>query len=239
MIRTGCCGFPVSRARYFERFRVVEIQQTFYQPPEPSLARKWRGEAPSDFEYTLKAWQRITHGPSSPTYRKLRTRIPKSKERNYGSFKPTEEVRAAWERTLGIAEALNATVIIFQCPASFEPSSENKNNLRSFFKKIDRGRFALGWEPRGKWEEKDIGALCRDLDLVRVLDPFAAKRAYGSLFYYRLHGRGGYRYRYTDDELRDLAASLKGERSGYVMFNNVFMFEDAARFQEMISRNSG
>lgn len=33
-IKIGCCGFPVSRERYFRDFGVVEIHETFYQPPD-------------------------------------------------------------------------------------------------------------------------------------------------------------------------------------------------------------
>lgn len=120
-IKIGCCGFPVSRARYFGAFDVVEIQQTFYHPPDISLAEKWRRESPEGFEYTIKAWQFITHEPKSPTYRKLKMEIPREKEKNYGSFRPTDEVRMAWERTMGIADAPDARVIVFQSPASFEP----------------------------------------------------------------------------------------------------------------------
>lgn len=76
MVKVGCCGFPVSRARYFGAFGVVEVQRTFYQPPAKELAEKWKRQSPGDFEYTLKAWQLITHEPTSPTYRKLKTAIP-------------------------------------------------------------------------------------------------------------------------------------------------------------------
>ena len=39
MTRVGCCGFTVSRQVYFETFRVVELQQPFYQPPKVPTAR--------------------------------------------------------------------------------------------------------------------------------------------------------------------------------------------------------
>ena len=32
-VKVGCCGFPVSMKRYFQEFRVVEVQKTFYKPP--------------------------------------------------------------------------------------------------------------------------------------------------------------------------------------------------------------
>ncbi|HIC91498.1 MAG TPA: DUF72 domain-containing protein, partial [Syntrophaceae bacterium] len=72
MIKVGCCGFPKAKGIYYQQFKVVEIQQTFYQIPRVSTVQKWREEAPPDFEFTLKAWQLITHPSQSPTYRRLK-----------------------------------------------------------------------------------------------------------------------------------------------------------------------
>jgi uncharacterized protein YecE (DUF72 family) len=60
-MKTGCCGFPKARKVYYDSFKVVEVQQTFYQPPALKTIEKWRAQAPGDFEFTLKAWQLITH----------------------------------------------------------------------------------------------------------------------------------------------------------------------------------
>jgi uncharacterized protein YecE (DUF72 family) len=79
MIKVGCCGFPVKRETYYHTFQVAEVQQTFYQPPLLATGKRWREEAPPDFEFTMKAWQLITHEPSSPTYRRLRMKIPEEK----------------------------------------------------------------------------------------------------------------------------------------------------------------
>jgi hypothetical protein len=43
----------------------VEVQHTFYQSPQISTLKKWPKEAPPDFEFTLKAWQLITHTATS------------------------------------------------------------------------------------------------------------------------------------------------------------------------------
>ncbi|MEW6376424.1 MAG: DUF72 domain-containing protein, partial [Thermodesulfobacteriota bacterium] len=123
MIKVGCCGFPVKRSIYYQNFPVVEIQQTFYQLPQITTGNRWREEAPPDFEFTMKAWQLITHEPSSPTYRRLRTVIPVEKKKDYGFFKRTEEVEAAWSRTAEFARALGVKKIVFQSPRSFYPTS--------------------------------------------------------------------------------------------------------------------
>ena len=118
-VKIGCCGFPVSKEKYYKNFDVVEIQKTFYQPPEEKMVLKWREEAPDDFEFTLKAWQLITHEASSPTYRRLKLKIPESKKKNYGFFKPSDEVWEAWEKTEKMAQILKPKIIVFQCPPRF------------------------------------------------------------------------------------------------------------------------
>lgn len=237
-IRIGCCGFPVAKAKYFKAFKVVELQHTFYQPPEDSVIKKWREESPADFEYTLKAWQLITHEPKSPTYKRLKIRIPPSKEKNYGSFKPTDEVFLAWERTKEIAEILRARVIIFQCPPSFIPVKENKENMKRFFTSIEKEEFILAWEPRGKWDDREIIAVCKEFNLIHVVDPFKTLPVYGKICYHRLHGIEGYKYKYTEEDLIRLEKLIKKELENvtdiYCMFNNVYMYEDAFAFKRLL-----
>lgn len=148
-ILVGCCGFSLPRARYFRTFRLLEIQQSFYEPPSLKTAQRWRSFAPEGFIFTLKAWQLITHESTSPTYRRLRTSLEPAERSCYGSFKPTPQVLTAWERTRQIARALDAPLVVFQCPASFKPVPQNLTNMRSFFRAIQRDNLAMAWEPRG------------------------------------------------------------------------------------------
>jgi uncharacterized protein YecE (DUF72 family) len=46
---------------YAERFKTVEINNTFYRMPTESLLEGWAAEAPAEFRFVLKAPQRITH----------------------------------------------------------------------------------------------------------------------------------------------------------------------------------
>ncbi|MFQ5951825.1 MAG: DUF72 domain-containing protein [Candidatus Omnitrophota bacterium] len=243
-LKIGCCGFPVGRQKYYEKFKLVEIQRTFYRLPRIETAEKWRLFAPDNFEFTLKAWQLITHESTSPTYRRLSFKMKPGQKKKCGSFKPTDEVFRAWEETEKIASVLKSRIIVFQCPASFRPTKENKENLRKFFRTIRRKRYKFAWEPRGDWTEKDIKRLCEDLDLIHCVDPFQSKPLYGNIRYFRLHGIGAYRYKYKGWELKQLQEFCESEsilvkrKPIYVLFNNTHMFEDAARF-EWIAKNTG
>ncbi|GIX46768.1 MAG: hypothetical protein KatS3mg131_0979 [Candidatus Tectimicrobiota bacterium] len=233
-VKVGCCGFPVARHEYFRLFDLVEVQQTFYQPPRLETVRRWRETAPPGFTFTLKAWQLITHPPSSPTYRRLRQPLPPQARNAYGHFRPTPEVFAAWTRTLEIARALAAPLVVLQCPASLRPSAENVANLRAFFTRIPRDDLRLAWEPRGAWPPSLVAQLCQELDLIHCVDPFKDAPQHGEIYYFRLHGRTGYDYRYSDAELQAVLAQV-GKRPAFVLFNNKAMLDDALRCKRLLA----
>ena len=241
-VRVGCCGFPLSLERYAKLFRVVEVQQTFYQPPGVHTLEKWRAQVPPEFEFTLKAWQIITHEASSPTYRRLHEPLSEQEKRDVGAFRPTAPVLRAWDRTQGAARILQSRAILLQCPARFRPTDENKENLRSFIRRVRsdiRSRpqpeqITLVWEPRGDWRLEEVRELCAELGLVHGVDPLQQAPVTAGLGYFRLHGRTGYRYRYGDAELKELCARARGFNPCYVFFNNLSMLEDARRFQDLL-----
>jgi uncharacterized protein YecE (DUF72 family) len=239
MIRVGCCGFPVNRSTYYQNFDVVEVQQTFYQLPRIATGEKWREEAPPKFEFTMKAWQLITHEASSPTYRRLRMAIPEKTKKNYGFFKATEEVEEAWAKTADFAMALRAEKIVFQSPASFHPSNESIKNLRQFFKKTKIPSLMFIWEPRGKWERELVERLCEELRIVPCLNPFEGGSIRGDLLYTRLHGQTGYRYTYSESEMEELIRKGKRYAQAYLMFNNVSMVEDALHLKKLLEEENG
>lgn len=80
-------------------------------------------------------------------------------------------------------------------------------------------------------------SLCRDLDLVHVVDPFVTHPEPGHPVYWRLHGITGPRHSYTDAELQQLHRMLiKSEPvdPAYILFNEMPRIGDAKRFMEML-----
>jgi len=227
---------------YIREYRLVEVQQTFYEPPREGTMRRWRALTPSDFEFVLKAWQLVTHDASSPTYRRLRTTLSDADRASAGAFRDSPVVERAWERTLDCAAILRATAILLQCPASFRPTDENIDGLRAFFARVERpSGIRMLWEPRGPWPRDIVAALCRELDLVHVVDPFVSNTVTPEQTYFRLHGTTGARHVYTDAELERLADMLPATTGApavapYVLFNNLPRVEDARRFREILAR---
>ena len=237
MTSVGCCGYPVSRSAYHAAFLTVEIGSAFYALPRLSTVQRWRDEAPEGFVFALKAWQPVTHPHTSPTYRRLRPAMDRNALARCGHFKPTDEVRSAWERTLEVSEALGARFVLFQTPASFYPGSNHLRDMYAFFKRARRGEASFVWETRGGWEDRLVRRVCSDLGLIHGLDPLRGAPQHGSVRYYRLQGRVEgrrivYGHDYSDAELRELLERCRG-REAYVYFNNTEMWRDARRFRDL------
>ncbi len=236
MIKIGLCGFTMAVEDYFRYFPLVEVQQTFYQPPRMETLERWRAEAPPEFEFTMKAWQLITHQSSSKTYRRLRRSLSETEKRDVGAFQWTPIVQEAWRVTVACARTLQATAILFQCPASFRPTEDNVARMRTFFSNIERPPDArLMWEPRGPWPADLVGGFCREFALIHVVDPFVNAAVTGPPIYYRLHGITGARHKYTDAELKTLAGMVPSTGESYVMFNNMPRVDDALRFKKLVT----
>jgi len=247
-VKIGCCGFPVGRKKYFQSFNLVEVQETFYRLPKLTTSMKWRAESPSDFEFSLKCWQAVTHPPTSPTWRRAGISLEASKFDRYGLLKPTKENLEAWDRTREICKTLKTRICVVQCPPQFGYTTENVNSIRRFFSAIARDELRIAWEPRGDWKDhrEAIADLCQELDLVHVVDLLRRDPAViTETVYIRLHGLGSreydYKYKYTDEDLGALAEKLtalekKKVKEVCVLFNNVHMLEDATRLGRMLEK---
>ena len=232
-IQAGCCGFALAQSKYFRTFSCVEIDTTFYNLPQLETAARWRATAPPGFQFALKAWQVITHPATSPTYK--RTRLD-ARDREYcGHFGFNPTVRWAWSETFAVAKALEAFLVLFPSPISFRPTNENVDRLKRFFERAKRGNFFLGWEPRGEWPAELVAKLCRELDLIHVVDPFQNPPACpGKIRYYRLHGITGHRHHFTQAELQQLKQWSTGRPPTYCLFNNASMAADAQQFRKLL-----
>jgi uncharacterized protein YecE (DUF72 family) len=233
-VRVGLCGWTIARSAYVRRFPLVEVQHTFYEPPSDVLLARWRREVPPGFEFTIKAWQLVTHESGSPTYRRLKRGLPEEQRGQVGAFRSTSPVLEAWARTLACARLVRATAVLLQCPRSFRPTTENVGRMRTFLGAVDRPAGRLLWEPRGVWPVALLGELCQELELVHVVDPMQTETVTPEHTYYRLHGTTGARHVHTADELRRLRDLVDGRPTPYVLFNNLPRVGDAERFLDLL-----
>ncbi|MDN5358735.1 MAG: hypothetical protein PWP76_578 [Candidatus Diapherotrites archaeon] len=221
-MRVGTCGWGYFRPKtfgiteyssvleaYSRLFDTVEVNSTFYRIPRASTAERWRKEVPDDFVFTVKMYRDVTH------------------EKRF------ENVEEETEKILEVAKALRAPIILIQTPKSFKQTEENKRKVLGYLSTLPKTfRYAL--ELRG-WTWNDKFA-----EWIWVVDPFAEKPVEQEEHYFRLHGKPPgermYHYKYTDADLtrlKELVLSLNTDNV-WVMFNNVWMYEDALRFKGML-----
>jgi uncharacterized protein YecE (DUF72 family) len=240
LLRVGCAGLPagISRAPYFQRLDLLEIDATLFDPPGDLALRRWRGEAPPGAAFTMLAWQLITHDFGGPSYERLTSPLDASARGQVGSFRDTQEVKQAWERSLRAARALGTEVILFQTPPSFSPSEMNRDRMRRFFGEVvgEVNDVTLAWEPKGVWEPAQAAKLAEELRLVVALDPLQLEvpPPEGPGAYFRLYGLGLYRNKIDDEHLDELAELVSAHQRCWVVFSNVEKYADAQRFRKLL-----
>ncbi|GAB6147852.1 DUF72 domain-containing protein [Stetteria hydrogenophila] len=246
-VKVGTCGFQKSRKKHYSELDVVEVQQTFYDPRGVDAFKRWRSEAPDSFEFTVKVWMLVTHGYNKKLWRRLKWGVPGDVNR-YKPFELNREVIQAMEATLEAAKALNARILVFQTPASFKPSRDNAAKIVRFMRELGLSGYTLVWEPRGEWWSRGelLVEVAREAGLVICGDVLRGRipPVVEDLLYTRLHGLGGrgevnYKYKYTRNDLERLRGILHELRPSraYVLFNNVYAFEDAVAFKSMIRQD--
>ncbi len=233
----------MSKEKYIKEFNLVEVQRIFYKMPRKQTLINWVNLAKKlnkNFEFTVKAWQTITHPPTSITWRKAKLVVSKNKIDKYGGLKPTEENFEAWEKIIEACKTLNSVITVIQTPPSFRPTVENIRNMYDFLGSVKRNGLKLAFEPRGEWvkQPEKIKKVCEELNLIHVTDLLVSKPLSTSrIIYTRLHGLGPrkYYYEYTSEDLtrlRDTVEKLDSDVT-YVLFNNVKMYYSAKKFMEI------
>jgi uncharacterized protein YecE (DUF72 family) len=258
MIRIGTCGYGYyipgqnwkekyqnKLQAYTYAFDVGELNRTFYKLPMKKTAKRWREEADSDFEFTVKAWQAITHPTNSPTWRRRKKDLSETEQQEFGHFGAEPSVIEAWNKTKTIVQTLAANICVFQSSSGFKATEENERAIRVFFDSISLDGITPAWEPRGDWNDDldRVERICSDLGLIHVVDIMRREpRSSGEFGYIRVHGLNSretdVRYDYSEEELRRLAGKLRSienhYRTMYCMFNNDAMFENADRLKELL-----
>lgn len=252
-IVVGTCGLPAKVKNLINKIDGVEIQETFYNPIGEKRFKKLAELTRLGLVLTMKAWQVITHPSSSPTWRRLRKK-PEGRIDNYGYLKPSEENFNALEQSLRIATSIGAEVMVLQTPPSMKCVGREQE-LRSFFSTASgissKNKVMIAWEPRGECRKADVllESLAHDYEVIIIRDAGKEKvKPYTvggrRVLYTRLHGKNGgevnYKYYYSDSDLLVIKENVKGNTFdiAYIMFNNIFMLENAVKFRELISNST-
>lgn len=211
-------------AAYFD---TVEINSTFYRPPDPSTSRSWarRISGQGSFAFTVKLWRRFTHENSSPG--------GKEASRFNRGIDP-------------LRESGRMGALLIQFPWSFKNSRENRRHLIALFDSFRADPLVV--EVRhASWDVPDFYKLLSEHDagFVNIDQPLFSRslgpsaHATAPVGYVRLHGQNRddwfrtdagrdarYDYLYSAAELEPwvekIAAISESAKTTYAITNNHF-----------------
>jgi uncharacterized protein YecE (DUF72 family) len=187
----------------------VEVQET----PGQGTVRRWKREAPSDFNFALL-------GP---------------RDIGQEGFRGGKVIETALKILEGIGAELNAKTAVFIGPPEFTNNKANKATLQEFLADVKKRFDRVVFEPGAGWDSDECDALAHEVGALASRDPLTqgiSKLNHEA--YYRLHGPAGRKSRYEDpaiERLAELARNAKHEKATYV-FTNDDMFADAKRFKK-------
>ncbi|NPV83912.1 MAG: DUF72 domain-containing protein [Candidatus Aminicenantes bacterium] len=205
---------------YAGHFDTVEINMTFYRSPRPETLHGWAERTPADFLFTLKANRQITH------------------------LKKLQKVEHDLEHLAFLARQLRGKIgcLLYQLPPSL---SKDLELLGSFLKMLPMGfrqviefRHPSWYDPAVYELMSASGAIFCVVSSSRV-PPEAVVTA--PVAYFRFHGlTGGYRYRYSDEELKKWAETISqcGAAEAFIYFNNDYQahaVSNARKLRELLS----
>jgi len=123
-------------AYYSARLPAVEINNTFYRMPKPSMLEGWAAQVPAEFRFILKASQRITH----------RKRLKEA----------GDEVAYFFQTASTLGERLGPT--LFQLPPNLK---KDLPRLESFLTVLPEGARVAFEFRHASWFEEDVFSVLR------------------------------------------------------------------------------
>jgi uncharacterized protein YecE (DUF72 family) len=123
-----------ARLRYYAtQFPVVEVDSTYYTPPNEANSERWVARTPDGFRFDVKAFSLLTQHPTRPAalYKDLR---PETDKKNvYAKDLEPTVVDEVWERFLSALSPLQKAgklgAVLFQFPQWFTLKRANKEYL--------------------------------------------------------------------------------------------------------------
>lgn len=250
MIRIGTAGwsyssgqgrwtnifYPSSRVDqlefYARFFTTVEINNSFYRPLAPDIARGWATKTRSDFRFCVKLFQKFTH---PAMFEQGTGQDPGIQPADFDDF----EAGIA-----PLAEAGKLGVLLAQFPPSFKLNDFALDQISQLAARF--GRYGLVAELRHRSWTDDPGPAAQfdrlGLSWVHIDEPRFPSSVgqapnVGKLAYFRFHGRNArdwwrgdrearYNYLYSIAQQAELAQQIVAVagRAGdtYVLYNNHF-----------------
>ena len=211
---------------YSERFKITEINASFYHLPLKKTVEGWEKKTPKDFMFCPKMSRYLTH------MKKLND--PEE------SFEKFFDVFAPLKKKIG--------PVLIQLPPSLRFNFEKAEHLYKLCKK-QYHYYNFAMEIRHEtWMSEESIALMKQYNIAFVISQSGTKFPYAELVtadnvYVRFHGPAQlYASQYSDEQLLHFGTLFKQwnneGRSIWAFFNNDvfgYAFQDAKRLENMIA----
>ena len=172
---------PEDRLRFYaSQFPIVEVDATYYSPPNERNSVLWIERTPPEFTFNIKAYSLLTQHPTrvDRLYKDLREALPPelAEKRNlYADKAPSDVLDEVWQRFAGALMPLHSAgklgAVLFQYPPWFAISRANKDEILRAKELLPDFRLAIEFR-NGTWmserNQHETLAFLRDNDLVYV-----------------------------------------------------------------------
>ena len=216
---------------YSQFFNTVEVNSSFYRPPNPGFAENWVKRTPKDFKFAVKLWQKFTH--------------PKMYQEATGEHAiiSQNDVDLFMNSIEPIYRAGKLGSLLAQFPPSFKNDSYGKQILNAVIRTFVRYPLAIELRHRSWSDDENTSKRLRESNVswVHIDEPkFSSSVAEkvpltADFTYFRFHGRNAetwwqgnsetrYKYLYSPEEIEELASKVKKAaettKLTFAFFNN-------------------
>ncbi len=233
---------------YGEHFDTVEVNSTFYGQPRAEVTRGWVERTPSDFEFSLKLYQKFTH---PKMFREAALKTAPGAEGSLLDLLAQVTQSDIDDFRSGIdplASAGRLGAVLAQFPASFKDAPGSRDYLAQLLRALSDYPIAVELRHRS-WSDAigDTLSLLNSFGAawVQIDEPkfrFSIRQNYlpnvKGFYYMRLHGRNAaqwwsheksedrYNYLYSAEELKEFSevvgAAKELVKKSYLYLNNHF-----------------
>jgi uncharacterized protein YecE (DUF72 family) len=216
---------------YSQFFNTVEINSSFYRPPDPGYSYNWARSVPEGFLFTVKLWQKFTH---PKMYKEATGKEAFISREDVDIFKRGIEPLVKYEK-LG--------ALLAQFPPSFKNDSFGHQIISAITKTFGQYTLAVELRHRSWSDDENTAVLLRSHDVawVQIDEPKFSSSIASELpitsdtAYFRFHGRNAgawwkgdnetrYKYLYSPDEIQELSVRVRSTstqtKTLFVLFNN-------------------
>jgi len=216
---------------YSQFFNTVEINSSFYRPPNPGYVYNWAKRVPEGFLFTVKLWQKFTH---PKMYKEATGEEASISQKDVDLFNHSIEPLIEY-RKLG--------VLLAQFPPSFKNDGYGKQILSAVVRTFGQYRLAVELRHRSWSDDENTARLLtkNNVAWVQIDEPkFQTSVASevpltSDLAYFRFHGRNKemwwkgdsetrYKYLYSPDEIDELSGKVRSAADQttllFAFFNN-------------------